>query len=244
MDEAQSPAAPGPGIRTWLVLTPLVFLLLFSRNMTRELDSDEQLFVAPPALVHQTGLTPYIDFPYFHMPNLLLVYAWVTGWSPYKLLAAHADLDALRHGDGAPGVRGGLAPARRAGGPPTLAARRRPHPRLRLLPSLHVHQRPGLEPRHLRPGHPRRLLSLPTRPPRQRPALPGRRRPPPRRRRRTSPQLRPVPSPFHTAGVPRSVEPVPPPAPNGRRAGGRGRDGGPAAGVRPDGAGARPLFLL
>lgn len=88
MDTAQSPAAPGPGIRTYLALTLLVFLLLFSRSMTRTFDLDEHQFVAPPTLLTQDERLPYRDYPYFHMPNLPFLYAGLIGWSPYKLLAA------------------------------------------------------------------------------------------------------------------------------------------------------------
>jgi hypothetical protein len=65
-----------------------VFTLLFARSMTRPLDLDEHQFVAPPALLVHQGVVPYSDYPYFHMPTLVYVYAGLTGWIPYKLLAA------------------------------------------------------------------------------------------------------------------------------------------------------------
>jgi hypothetical protein len=58
--------------------------------MTRDFDLDEHQFVAPPALLVQGGYLPYVDYPYFHMPCLIYVYAALTGWAPCKLLAARA----------------------------------------------------------------------------------------------------------------------------------------------------------
>jgi hypothetical protein len=73
---------------TLAALTAAVFLLLFSRSMSRFMDLDEHQFVAPPLLLNQDGLLPYRDYPYFHMPNLVFLYAVVLQWLPYKLLAA------------------------------------------------------------------------------------------------------------------------------------------------------------
>ena len=56
--------------------------------MNRDLDPDEHQFVAPPALLVQWHLRPYVDYPYFHMPDLVLIYAGLTGWTSWKLLAA------------------------------------------------------------------------------------------------------------------------------------------------------------
>ena len=88
MDEGLPPTPSGPGLRTVLPLALLVFLLLFSRSMTRDFDLDEHQFVAPPTLLTQGARLPYRDYPYFHMPTLPFLYAGLIGWSPYKLLAA------------------------------------------------------------------------------------------------------------------------------------------------------------
>jgi 4-amino-4-deoxy-L-arabinose transferase-like glycosyltransferase len=79
---------PGLKTRTLLLLAGTLFFLLFSRSMSRFLDLDEHQFVAPPLLLNQEGYLPYRDYPYFHMPNLIFVYALVLHLAPYKLLIA------------------------------------------------------------------------------------------------------------------------------------------------------------
>lgn len=56
--------------------------------MYRPLDLDEHQFVAPPLLLRHFGLLPYRDYPYFHMPNLVGIYALLAGLSRCPLLAA------------------------------------------------------------------------------------------------------------------------------------------------------------
>ena len=65
-----------------------LFLLLFARSMSRDFDLDEHQFVAPPLLLDQEGYLPYRDYPYFHMPGLVFLYAAVLPWFSCKLLAA------------------------------------------------------------------------------------------------------------------------------------------------------------
>ena len=75
----------------WLVvvgITTIVFVLSFSRAMTRSFNHDEHQFVTPAVLLTQSGLLPYRDYPYFHMPNQVYLYAALTWWTPYKLLVA------------------------------------------------------------------------------------------------------------------------------------------------------------
>ena len=75
----------------WLVfvgVTTIVFVLSFSRAITRSFNHDEHQFVTPAVLLTQGGLLPYRDYPYFHMPNQVYLYAALTWWTPYKLLAA------------------------------------------------------------------------------------------------------------------------------------------------------------
>src|SRR5438046_1277350 len=85
---ADAVEVPMPGRRTMLALVAVVFLLLFSRSMTRDLDLDEHQFVAPPLLLVHQGVHPYADYPYFHMPALVYVYAALFRFSPYPLLTA------------------------------------------------------------------------------------------------------------------------------------------------------------
>ncbi len=72
----------------WAVLAAAVFLLLFGRAVSRPLDLDEHQFVAPPLLLAHQGLLPYRDYPYFHMPNLVGLYAALFGLTAWPLLAA------------------------------------------------------------------------------------------------------------------------------------------------------------
>jgi hypothetical protein len=72
------------------LLALLLFALQFGRAMMRDLDPDEHQFVAPPALLVQDHKLPYVDYPYFHMPDLVVIYAALTGWTSWKLLAARA----------------------------------------------------------------------------------------------------------------------------------------------------------
>jgi 4-amino-4-deoxy-L-arabinose transferase-like glycosyltransferase len=69
-------------------LTLLLFSLQFARSMYRDLDPDEHQFIAPPALLTQSHKLPYVDYPYFHTPDLVFIYAALTGWTSWKLLAA------------------------------------------------------------------------------------------------------------------------------------------------------------
>ena len=52
-----------------------VLAFLFASAMARNLNHDEHQFVAPAVLLAQDGLQPYRDFPLFHLPNLVFLYA-------------------------------------------------------------------------------------------------------------------------------------------------------------------------
>ena len=59
-----------------------VLVVLFFRTMDRDLNHDEHQFLAPGALLSREGLLPYRDYPLFHLPNLVFLYAagdWLTG---------------------------------------------------------------------------------------------------------------------------------------------------------------------
>ena len=69
----------------------VAFLTLhFARDVNRGCDPDEYQFVAPPAMLAAHGRLPYVDYPYFHMPDLVFLLAAATGWTSWKLLAARA----------------------------------------------------------------------------------------------------------------------------------------------------------
>ena len=76
------------------ILTALLFAsavaLAFGTNVQKPLDHDEHQFIASAALLAREGLLPYRDYAYFHMPNLLLVYATLFTVTDRLLLAARA----------------------------------------------------------------------------------------------------------------------------------------------------------
>jgi 4-amino-4-deoxy-L-arabinose transferase-like glycosyltransferase len=86
----ESPRAESPVARRLALAGFALLVLVFqiARSMSRDFDLDEHQFVAPPALLLQQGALPYQDYPYFHMPCLVYLYAALIGWAPYKLLAA------------------------------------------------------------------------------------------------------------------------------------------------------------
>ena len=65
-----------------------IVALLFARAMARELNHDEHQFIAPGALLLRDGLLPYRDYPLFHMPNLVFIFAAIFATTSYLLLAA------------------------------------------------------------------------------------------------------------------------------------------------------------
>jgi 4-amino-4-deoxy-L-arabinose transferase-like glycosyltransferase len=66
------------------------FLLIWGRSMQKEYNRDENQFIASGELLADQGLLPYRDYPYFHMPNLVFVYALIDTFSEYSLLSARA----------------------------------------------------------------------------------------------------------------------------------------------------------
>jgi len=91
---AQAPFADDSSLSKWpaAFLTKSVaiaiLILLFGRSMMRPFDMDEHQFVAPSIFLNNQCVYPYSDYPYFHMPNLVYVYAGVLPWFSHKLLAA------------------------------------------------------------------------------------------------------------------------------------------------------------
>ena len=65
-----------------------IVLLLFMRAMARELNHDEHQFIAPGALLLRAGLLPYRDYPLFHMPDLVFIFAAIFATTSHLLLAA------------------------------------------------------------------------------------------------------------------------------------------------------------
>jgi 4-amino-4-deoxy-L-arabinose transferase-like glycosyltransferase len=64
------------------------FLLILVRSMENDYNRDENQFIASAYLFVKQGLLPYVDYPYFHMPNLVFLYAGLFKLSSHKLLIA------------------------------------------------------------------------------------------------------------------------------------------------------------
>jgi 4-amino-4-deoxy-L-arabinose transferase-like glycosyltransferase len=56
--------------------------------MLKHLQNDEHQFVASGALLARHASLPYRDYPYFHMPNLVFIYAALFKMTDYLLLAS------------------------------------------------------------------------------------------------------------------------------------------------------------
>ena len=62
----------------WLLVVLIALAgatLLFARTMDRDLNHDEEQFLAPAALLSRYGLQPWRDYAIFHLPNLTYLYA-------------------------------------------------------------------------------------------------------------------------------------------------------------------------
>ncbi len=82
-----------PPVGVWIAGGLLLFalgVLLWGLNMRRGLNHDEHQFIAGAALMARDGLSPYVDFPSFHMPLLSQAYALRFRFSPSLLLTARA----------------------------------------------------------------------------------------------------------------------------------------------------------
>lgn len=75
------------GLLILVVLTVFSLWLVINRAMLHPYNHDENQFVASAYLLGVKGLLPYRDFPYFHTPNQVLIYAPVLRYSINKLLS-------------------------------------------------------------------------------------------------------------------------------------------------------------
>lgn len=71
-----------------VVVLAICSLLLLALGMHQPMDHDEHQFVASGAVLVRNGLLPYRDYPYFHTPQLIFVYALLFCWTKHLLLAA------------------------------------------------------------------------------------------------------------------------------------------------------------
>ncbi|MBI5962965.1 MAG: glycosyltransferase family 39 protein [Chloroflexi bacterium] len=81
-----------PNIKTivFVIVTILLgifsFLLICNRSMMAGDNHDEHQFIASGYLLATKGLLPYRDYAYFHMPNLVFVYALIDKLTGFRLL--------------------------------------------------------------------------------------------------------------------------------------------------------------
>ena len=78
----------GKQIALTVGMSALMLLVLCAMAMSRGLNVDEHQFVASGALLAREGFLPYQDYPFFHTPNLPLVYALLFRGTDYLLLSA------------------------------------------------------------------------------------------------------------------------------------------------------------
>lgn len=64
------------------------YILILQRGMTSGYNHDENQFIASAYLFTTRRLLPYVDYPYFHTPNLVFVYAVLFRYTAFKLLIA------------------------------------------------------------------------------------------------------------------------------------------------------------
>lgn len=68
----------------------LIFVSLGAGCLARQFNHDEGQFVASGVLLARAGLLPYIHYPYFHLPNLVFVYAALFATNDFLLLTARS----------------------------------------------------------------------------------------------------------------------------------------------------------
>jgi 4-amino-4-deoxy-L-arabinose transferase-like glycosyltransferase len=76
------------GLAFAVLLLLMLGVVLAGVALPREIDHDEHQFVASGALLAHDGLLPYRDYPYFHLPNLVYLYALLDRFAASPLLAA------------------------------------------------------------------------------------------------------------------------------------------------------------
>ncbi len=77
--------------RLWgVAVLTLLFLSLGIGCLARSLNHDEAQFLASGALLARERMLPYLDYPYFHLPNLVFVYAALFSTNDFLLLTARS----------------------------------------------------------------------------------------------------------------------------------------------------------
>jgi hypothetical protein len=71
-----------------LVFGVFLFLVVFLMGMNAPFDHDEQQFIAGARLFSSQSLLPYVDFPFYQVPNILLPYGILFKFTDYLLAGA------------------------------------------------------------------------------------------------------------------------------------------------------------
>ncbi len=88
LGDSRRPRRSGFTALLYVILGAMTCALLLVLTLTKHLDHDENQFVASGAVLARSGLLPYRDYPYFHAPYLVGIYALLFTRCHYLLLAA------------------------------------------------------------------------------------------------------------------------------------------------------------
>lgn len=79
--------------KNWVGFVILILLggaILFGRAMHAQFSHDEHQFIASAQLLISRGLLPYLDYPYFHLPNMVFINSLAVAASDHDFLAVRA----------------------------------------------------------------------------------------------------------------------------------------------------------
>jgi hypothetical protein len=74
----------------FLFFAALLGVMAFGRAMQLTFSHDEHQFVASAALLSKYSFLPFVDYAYFHLPNLVFIYALIFQFTDHLLLGARA----------------------------------------------------------------------------------------------------------------------------------------------------------
>ena len=90
-ERVRRPAGDRPhSARAILLFFLIASVLIFAKSMGKDLDVDENPFIASGAVLARHGTLPYRDYHYNHMPTEVIVYAGLFRVTDHLLLAARA----------------------------------------------------------------------------------------------------------------------------------------------------------
>ena len=84
------PAEPTRSRTVSVILLGALCVFRAAVCLSRGLHHDEEQFIASGALLAREGLLPYIDYPYFHLPNLVFIFAALFKTNDFLLLTARS----------------------------------------------------------------------------------------------------------------------------------------------------------